>query len=150
VAHERSELALRGESARPDQRDGAEVGRQGVTRSLPRPRARLPEGPIRPLEVGEALLLDIGRAGWVGAVEPDPWRMVFFWFVMTGFALMLAGLAAQAIERAGGRLSRTFAWAVGAFSILGAALIPASGFWLGLAPAWLAWSRSRVPAPGAP
>lgn len=95
-------------------------------------------------------LLDIGRAGWVGAVEPDPWRMVFFWFVMTGFALMLAGLAAHAIERAEGRLSRTFAWAVGAFSILGAALIPASGFWLGLAPAWLAWSRSRVPAPGAP
>lgn len=94
-------------------------------------------------------LLDIGRAGWIGAVEPDPWRMVFFWFVMTGFALMLTGLAAHTIERAGLKLSPAFAGSVGAFSMLGAALIPASGFWLGLVPAWLAWSRrARAPSRG--
>lgn len=89
-----------------------------------------------------APLVDIARAGWFGAVEPDLVRMVFFWFVMTGFALMLAGLAAHTVERAGLRLPRAFAWSVAAFSVLGVALIPMSGFWLGLVPAWLAWSRA--------
>lgn len=100
---------------------------------LPPPKGATPMAP----------LVDIVRAGVVGAVEPDPWRMIFFWFVMTGFAMMLAGLAAHAIERAGLRLSVSFAFSVAAFSVIGIVLIPASGFWLGLMPAGLALARSR-------
>lgn len=94
-----------------------------------------------------APLTEIVRAGIIGAVEPDPWRMTFFWFVMTGFALMLAGVAAHAIERAGLRPSPGLAASIAAFSVLGIALIPASGFWLGLVPAGLAWTRSRARSP---
>ena len=87
-------------------------------------------------------LLDIARDGFVGAIEPHTTRMVFFWFVMTGFSMITTGWLAHTLEQRGA-LPTSFAFAFGAFSLGGALLIPASGFWLGLLPALLAWRRSR-------
>lgn len=85
-------------------------------------------------------LLDIARDGFVGAIEPHTTRMVFFWFVMTGFSMITTGWLAHTVEQRGA-LPRNFAVVFGAFSLGGALLIPASGFWLGLVPALITWRR---------
>lgn len=94
-----------------------------------------------------APLLDILRDGVVGAVEPHAPRMILFWFLMTGFCMILAGWLAHVLERARA-LPGSFAVALGAFSLTGAVLIPVSGFWLGLIPAVVAWRRARVAVSG--
>lgn len=92
-----------------------------------------------------APLLDIARDGVFSAVEPHPARVMVFWFLMAGFLLVFLGWLAHRMERATGGLPGAFGPLLAAFCVLGGVMIPLSGFWLGLAPAILAWRR-RVPA----
>lgn len=86
-------------------------------------------------------LLDMAREGMVATVEPHLERMVFFWFMMTGFVMMMVGWLAHAMERGPG-LPRAFALVFGSFTLAGVLLIPASGFWLGLVPTFVALRRA--------
>lgn len=90
-----------------------------------------------------APLLDIVSDGVIGAIEPHAARMVIFWFLMSGFLMLMAGWLAHLLER-GRALPRSFGLALGAFSLGGALLIPLSGFWLGLIPALVAWRRASA------
>ncbi|AKF11144.1 DUF6463 family protein [Sandaracinus amylolyticus] len=92
--------------------------------------------------LGAAPLLDIARGGVLDAVEGDFARVSIAWFLLFGFALALAGALARSIERRGIALPRSFAVGLAALCALGIVLMPVSGFWLGLVPAWLAWRRA--------
>lgn len=103
------------------------------------------------LALGAVPLRGIAADGYVGAVESSFDRMAIFWFLAFGLALMLAGEAFRAMERSGERVPARLGWMLAAISLLGAAAIPASGFWLGLGPAALVIVRGRRPASiGAP
>jgi hypothetical protein len=91
-------------------------------------------------------LAEILSGGLVGAVEPDPWRMILFWFLFFGFAIMILAWWLHRSERAGHPVPRALAWQLGGLALLGGVLIPASGFWLVLPVAWRI-GRAARPAP---
>ncbi|UJR85441.1 DUF6463 family protein [Sandaracinus amylolyticus] len=87
-------------------------------------------------------LLDIVRAGVLDAIDGDLGRATIAWSLFFGFALALAGALARSIERRGIALPRSFAVGLASLCGLGIVVMPVSGFWLGLVPAWLAWRRA--------
>jgi hypothetical protein len=93
---------------------------------------------------GRRLFAEIVSAGVIGGVEPDTWRMLLFWFLFFGFAIMILGWLIHSFERAGHRIPRAVAWQIGVLALAGGLLIPASGFWLVLPVAWRL-GRSRAP-----
>lgn len=97
--------------------------------------------------LGWTPLVAIASDGYVGAVERSFDRMAIFWFLGFGFVLMLAGEAVRLLEDRGEPVPPRLGWILGAVSGLGAAAIPASGFWLGLLPAglivWRAYARRK-------
>jgi hypothetical protein len=88
-------------------------------------------------------------AGVLGAVDKDPslaaLRGAGFWYVTAGLYMGLVGVSVMRAERRGEGAPRGFAWAMGVTGVWGALLTPASGFWLFLPIAWLAW-RNTVTA----
>jgi len=98
---------------------------------------------------GRRLLVEMFSQGLFGAVEPDPWRMILFWFLFFGLLAMMLGWVLHRVERAGHAVPRVVAWHMGALALAGVLLIPASGFWLVLPVAWRIWRqapRERAPA----
>ena len=99
---------------------------------------------------GEYLWGMIGD-GWVGEVEPDPMRMAVFWSFFFGLVLMGYGWTLRALEAALGEAPLIHSTLLCGVAIVGGLAIPASGFWLALAPAALIFRRSgraiRSPAP---
>lgn len=95
--------------------------------------------------VGTPPLQAIARAGVVASVGNDAERGAITWFLLWGFLLASLGVVLHQSERAGQRPTRTFALLFAAMCTLGVVLMPASGFWLGIAPVLLALRRS---APG--
>jgi hypothetical protein len=83
-----------------------------------------------------APLLDVMRHGWFGAVEPQLDRMVVVWFLFFGFALALFGALLRWLEQNGITTPRGFGLALAGLCALGVSLMPVSGFWLALYPAW--------------
>jgi uncharacterized membrane protein len=72
-----------------------------------------------------------GAASWIAALRPQFEREAAFWFVLFGPLLWLLGrIVDRAIEQADGCLLRTIAWYLLGFGIVGAAVMPVSGFWL--------------------
>ena len=69
-----------------------------------------------------------------------------FWFLMTGFTLMIVGGLADSIEKKGGELPSFLRWTILALTIIGCFMIPASGFWLLFAPVIGMYIRSAGPA----
>ena len=94
---------------------------------------------------GAPPFVSIVEGGVWNTVGSDPWRASIVWFLLWGFVLALVGLLAHQTERAGLALSRTFAVSLTALCVLGVVLMPASGFWLGFAPAWIAYRRAARP-----
>jgi uncharacterized protein DUF6463 len=88
------------------------------------------------------LLVEIARGGVIGSIEPDPVRSIFFWYLFFGAAVLILGGLMHQLERAGHMLPASLGWCLAAMALAGAALIPASGFWL-LLP--LAWRIVRAP-----
>ncbi len=105
------------------------------------PSVKFPESPPLIAMSREGLLASVGTT--------DPWRAAITWFLLFGFVLALVGRLAQQNERAGVPLSREFALWVGALCLLGVALMPASGFWLGFGPAYVALRRAAAAQPKA-
>lgn len=83
-----------------------------------------------------APLLDVLRHGWFDAVEPQLDRMVVVWFLFFGFALALFGALLRWLEQRSINAPRGFAFALAGLCALGISLMPVSGFWLALYPAW--------------
>lgn len=92
---------------------------------------------------GRNLFSEIAAAGWVGAIDPDPFRMTVFWFLGFGFMTMAVGQVMHTLERAGHTVPRAVAWSVGAIGLGGALLMPASGFWTALPVAARIWWQGR-------
>ena len=97
---------------------------------------------------GPPPLVAMARAGVFASVGADLGRGAITWFLLFGFGLALIGLLAHEVERSGARVSRAFAVSLGGLCLLGAFLMPASGFWLGLVPAIVAYRRAGLPRRG--
>lgn len=81
--------------------------------------------------IGASVLGDIASEGFFNTVVMQPDRNATFWFLFSGFALMLMGLLVLELRR----VPKTFAWSLLVLSLIGVILMPASGFWLVLAQA---------------
>ncbi|MFC4104134.1 DUF6463 family protein [Paenibacillus xanthanilyticus] len=61
-----------------------------------------------------------------------------FWFMMFGFVLMLLGYAVDwMLKKLGATPPVALGWLLMATCLLGAVIMPVSGFWLGLPQAWI-------------
>ena len=70
-------------------------------------------------------------------------RLAWFWFLITGFVLLVLGDLAHRLERQGVALPASLGWQLGALGVVGVLAIPASGFWLLLPQAWWIVRRAR-------
>ncbi|MCU0649995.1 MAG: DUF6463 family protein [Gemmatimonadaceae bacterium] len=95
------------------------------------------------LLLGAQPLADILRDGYVGAVDGHFDRMAIAWFLLFGFALMLAGDAIRAIERSAQPVPPRLGYALAAIALIGAMAMPVSGFWLALIPVGMILQRAR-------
>lgn len=90
-----------------------------------------------------ATVLTVLREGVVGTIADQPDRGAMFWFFYTGFALALIGMWMDEREAE----ARTFpGYLVTSLAVLtgaGVLIMPASGFWLLIAPAIGAVVRNR-------
>jgi hypothetical protein len=91
---------------------------------------------------------EIAAAGVVGAIEGDRVRTVLFWYLFFGLALLMLGWALDRWESRGDVLPASVGWQLVVLALLGGLLVPASGFWLALAPGvWiLRRAHERRPA----
>lgn len=77
------------------------------------------------------VLADIAAAGLWDAVDMDPMRNLAFWFLFSGFLIMLLGYVTDWIEaRTPAPLPPALGWALLALLVAGVVTMPASGFWL--------------------
>ena len=91
---------------------------------------------------GRNLLAEVGVVDWIGS---DFVRMAWFWFLMTGFVLMMFGGMLHHLERRGGAVPAWVGWQMGALALVGALAIPASGFWLLFPQAgWIVYKARRL------
>lgn len=94
------------------------------------------------LVVARDTVLAVLRDGFVGAIEPDPERMIVFWYLVAGFLMLFAGRALLEIERAR-PLPAALGWWLLALGVGGGLAIPASGFWLVVPQGLLVLARAR-------
>jgi hypothetical protein len=94
---------------------------------------------------GRNLFAEVVAGGVVGTIDSDPWRGLVFWFLFFGFMAMLLGQLMHRMERAGHELPRELGWLLGALTVVGIVLMPASGFWLVLPVALRMLRRRRAP-----
>jgi hypothetical protein len=102
-----------------------------------------------PLFYGPALVAIIA-GGVVNAVNGPGDRVLRaagFWYVVTGLAALSLGLLIIWIERTVQVVPRRLAWLMLVIAVFGIVLTPASGFWLFLVPATIAFVKSRRAAP---
>lgn len=78
------------------------------------------------------------------ANPPDMPALAFFWSLSFGVAMALIGLLVLDVERQGGRASTVTGALLLALAVVGAALAPASGFWLVMPIAVSLIRRSRT------
>lgn len=93
------------------------------------------------ITMGWPHLAAAARDGLIGAWDTDPRRGQVYWFLVTGFGLMLAGGAVAALERHDPRLPWGWITALAALTVAGVITMPASGFWTLLAPLGIAVVR---------
>lgn len=82
-------------------------------------------------------------AGTIGAWDTAPDRRAIYWFLVTGFALILLGGAIATLERRGIALPWALVGGLGTLTLGGIVTMPSSGFWLLLVPLILAVARRR-------
>jgi len=88
------------------------------------------------LAVFGQVLASIVRRGIFNTVGADPMTAAVVWFVLFGAMLFICGLAVAALESSSAnRLPSSIGWGLLAMAIVGATLMPASGFWLVFPPA---------------
>jgi len=97
------------------------------------------------LAMGSAPLRRMLAAGWIGTPDVAFDQMAIFWFLWFGWMLMLLGGAIRVLEQRGG-VPIPLILATGAMCVAGGLSMPASGFWLGLAPVFTVLYRERIRA----
>jgi hypothetical protein len=91
-------------------------------------------------------LAAIAAAGVFGVVGDRGDRAAAFWFLIAGLMAGVLGLTLQGFERRGAPVPAVLAPALIALTAAMAIPMPATGGWLFLPIAWLAWRRSRLHA----
>jgi hypothetical protein len=82
-------------------------------------------------------LREIADAGVWNSVDMDPMRNLAFWFLFSGFMIMLAGYVVDWIENlADGALPPALGGSLLALLLMGIVVMPASGFWLLIPAIW--------------
>ena len=90
------------------------------------------------------ILAPVVERGLVNAVGTDPRTSLAVWFVLFGVMLFICGLSIDALERASSNhVPKFIGWCLLGLGILGAALMPVSGFWLVFPPAIAVLARKR-------
>lgn len=77
------------------------------------------------------------------SVSSEPDREAAFWFLITGFALMIVGALVDWIERRNIGMPAFLLWSFISITAIGVLIMPISGFWLFLIPIWGLFSRLR-------
>ncbi len=77
--------------------------------------------------------------GLWNTVEEGQWEQgAAFWFMMFGFMLIFVGYTADwLMKKKGIAPPAGFGWMLLAVCLIGAIIMPVSGFWLGIPQAWL-------------
>lgn len=85
------------------------------------------------------LLLPIVTEGFWSTVEEGDWgRSTAFWFMMFGFLLILIGCMVDwQLKKTKIQPPAAIGWTLLAIGVIGAVIMPVSGFWLVLPQAWL-------------
>lgn len=73
--------------------------------------------------------------GFFNTVNGQPPREATFWFLYTGFMLLLLGVALNRLEKLDQPLPKAVSWGFPALTALGAVVMPISGIWLLIPPA---------------
>ena len=96
------------------------------------------------LLVFHGTILALIDEGVIAAIGSDPMRGAVIWFLLAGFFMATTGLAVDQLEAQGlhDRLG-LMGWSLLAIALLGVALMPASGLWLLLIPAFFCLRRAR-------
>ena len=82
------------------------------------------------LVAGHTVLAQMAREGLINTVVMQYDRNAVFWFLFTGFVLILFGALVDWAERAVGLLPRFLGPSMLALTIVGVVIMPQSGFWL--------------------
>ena len=95
--------------------------------------------------VGRHALLAVARDGFVNAVDPHLDRTLVFWFLLMSPFLWIVGRFALWLAAEGRRPPAWLGRSLLALALVGAVLMPVSGFWLILPPATSLWLAARAP-----
>lgn len=87
------------------------------------------------------------RATWddgvLNAVDAHADRENWFWYMISGWLLLLTGQLTRWIERRTGAAPAFLGWHLLAIGVVGIVLMPVSGFWVFLPQAFLVLRRAR-------
>ncbi len=81
---------------------------------------------------GRARLAAIAGEGFIDTVDTHPDRQSLFWYLLSGTWVVTTGQLAHWTHRRTGKLPARLGWTLLTTSAIGAALLPKSGFWLGI------------------
>lgn len=82
-------------------------------------------------------LVAVASRGAFHTIGTDPQSGAAIWFFLFGTLLFLSGLALDSLERSSVRpIPKAIGWSLLTLGVLGVTLMPVSGFWLALPPAW--------------
>ncbi|HID28631.1 MAG TPA: hypothetical protein EYP19_01355 [Desulfobacterales bacterium] len=84
--------------------------------------------------VFRGVLAELGKELLFNTVDDQPDREVAFWFLFTGFALLILGGLIHWVEQRQLALPSFLKWSFLAITLLGCFIMPKSGFWLLLIP----------------
>jgi hypothetical protein len=83
------------------------------------------------------VLASIAQRGMFNTVGDDPMTGAVVWFVFFGIILFICGLTVAALEKSSPNpIPKSIGWSLLIMTILGVVLMPVSGFWLALPPAF--------------
>ena len=86
--------------------------------------------------VFHTVLAGLVSRGFVNVLRADPGASLAVWFVLFGVMLFICGMSVAAVERASSDpVPKPIGWGLLGLAVLGAILMPASGFWLVIPPA---------------
>ena len=92
--------------------------------------------------LGYQVLANIAREGFFNTTFMQFDREAIFWFLFTGFAVILWGVLMLQLEQ----IPHSFSWSLLALSIIGIIIMPISGFWLVLPQAlYMLWQQRSMP-----
>ncbi len=81
-----------------------------------------------------ATLAVLWGEGLLNTVDGEPRREAVFWFLYTGFLLIISGSLIDRLEKKGITVPPVAAWSFLVLAVLGVIVMPKSGLWLLLPP----------------